>query len=55
MQDAPGLTAQRMHAELDGDADRETVLARFVAQLSPDDGELLRPLLEADEQWSPSC
>lgn len=50
VQDAPGLTAQRMHTELDRDADRETVLARFVAQLSPDDGELLRQLLEADEQ-----
>ncbi|MET9357276.1 BlaI/MecI/CopY family transcriptional regulator [Streptomyces sp. NPDC006617] len=50
VQDAPGLTAQRMHTELDRDADRETVLARFVAQLNPDDGELLRQLLEADEQ-----
>jgi predicted transcriptional regulator len=50
VQDAPGLTARRMHTELDRDADRETVLARFVAQLSPDDGELLRQLLEADEQ-----
>ncbi|SNX66408.1 predicted transcriptional regulator [Streptomyces sp. TLI_55] len=50
VQDAPGLTAQRMHTELDRDADRETVLARFVARLSPDDGELLRQLLEADEQ-----
>ncbi|MEW2087048.1 BlaI/MecI/CopY family transcriptional regulator [Streptomyces sp. NPDC005283] len=50
VQDAPGLTAQRMHTELDRDTDRETVLARFVAQLSPNDGELLRQLLEADEQ-----
>lgn len=50
VQDSPGLTARRMHTELDRDADRETVLARFVAQLSPDDGELLRQLLEADEQ-----
>ncbi|MFF7335607.1 BlaI/MecI/CopY family transcriptional regulator [Streptomyces sp. NPDC090306] len=50
VQDAPGLTARRMHTELDQDADRETVLARFVAQLGPDDGELLRHLLEADER-----
>jgi predicted transcriptional regulator len=49
VQDAPGLTARRMHSELDRDADRETVLARFVAQLSPDDGRLLRRLLEDDE------
>ncbi|MDQ0777184.1 putative transcriptional regulator [Streptomyces aurantiacus] len=49
VQDAHGLTARRMHTELDRDADRETVLARFVAQLSPDDEQLLRQLLEADE------
>lgn len=45
-QDAHGLTARRMHTELDRDADRETVLARFVAQLSPDDEQVLRRLLE---------
>ena len=50
VQDAPGLTARRMYGELDRDADRETVLARFVAQLSPDDEQLLRRLLETDEQ-----
>ncbi|MFJ6738994.1 BlaI/MecI/CopY family transcriptional regulator [Streptomyces sp. NPDC091279] len=49
VQDAPGLTARRMHTELDRDTDRETVLARFVAQLSPGDEELLRRLLEDDE------
>ncbi|MEW2118915.1 BlaI/MecI/CopY family transcriptional regulator [Streptomyces sp. NPDC005474] len=51
VQDAPGLTARRMHTELDRDrdSDRETVLARFVAQLTPDDEQLLRQLLEADE------
>ncbi|MET7703295.1 MULTISPECIES: BlaI/MecI/CopY family transcriptional regulator [unclassified Streptomyces] len=49
VQDAAGLTARRMHSELDRDTDRETVLARFVAQLSPDDEQLLRQLLEADE------
>ncbi|GCB44607.1 CopY family transcriptional regulator [Streptomyces sp. SA15] len=50
VQDAPGLTARRMHTELDRDTDRETVLARFVAQLSPDDEQLLRQLLEGEER-----
>jgi predicted transcriptional regulator len=49
VQDAQGLTARRMHTELDRDTDRETVLARFVAQLDPDDEQLLRQLLEADD------
>ncbi|MGW0996041.1 BlaI/MecI/CopY family transcriptional regulator [Streptomyces sp. NPDC002520] len=48
VQDAHGLTARRMHTELDRDTDRETVLARFVAQLSPDDERILRDLLESD-------
>ncbi|QLJ02025.1 BlaI/MecI/CopY family transcriptional regulator [Streptomyces sp. NEAU-sy36] len=48
VQDAHGLTARRMHSELDRDSDRETVLARFVAQLSPDDERILRDLLESD-------
>ncbi|WEO99229.1 BlaI/MecI/CopY family transcriptional regulator [Streptomyces sp. FXJ1.172] len=50
VQDAQGLTARRMHSELDRDKDRETVLARFVAQLSPDDERVLRDLLEPDER-----
>ncbi|MER5517370.1 BlaI/MecI/CopY family transcriptional regulator [Streptomyces sp. NPDC002763] len=50
VQDAQGLTAKRMHSELDRDSDRETVLARFVAQLSPDDERVLRSLLDAGEQ-----
>ncbi|MBC9725272.1 BlaI/MecI/CopY family transcriptional regulator [Streptomyces sp. TRM68367] len=50
VQDAPGLTARRMHTELDRDTDRETVLARFVAELSPDDEQLLRQLLDGDKQ-----
>ncbi|MDQ0578509.1 BlaI/MecI/CopY family transcriptional regulator [Streptomyces rishiriensis] len=50
VQDAPGLTARRMHTELDRDADRETALARFVAQLSPGDEQHLRRLLEGDER-----
>ncbi|MFG2500615.1 BlaI/MecI/CopY family transcriptional regulator [Streptomyces sp. NPDC048441] len=48
VQDAPGLTARRMHTELDRDDDRESVLARFVDQLAPDDEQLLRQLLEGD-------
>ncbi|MEV0981823.1 BlaI/MecI/CopY family transcriptional regulator [Streptomyces sp. NPDC049915] len=46
VQDPHGLTAVRMLSELDRGNDRETVLARFVAQLSPDDEQLLRRLLE---------
>ncbi|MEW2251043.1 MULTISPECIES: BlaI/MecI/CopY family transcriptional regulator [unclassified Streptomyces] len=46
VQDPHGLTALRMHSELDRGSDRETVLARFVAQLSPDDEQVLRRLLE---------
>ncbi|MEU1198961.1 BlaI/MecI/CopY family transcriptional regulator [Streptomyces sp. NPDC005813] len=48
VQDPHGLTARRMHTELDRDDDRGTALARFVAQLSPDDERLLRDLLESD-------
>ncbi|MHA5054470.1 BlaI/MecI/CopY family transcriptional regulator [Streptomyces sp. SD15] len=46
VQDPHGLTARRMLAELDRDEDRGTALARFVAQLGPDDERLLRDLLE---------
>ncbi|MEU0966739.1 BlaI/MecI/CopY family transcriptional regulator [Streptomyces sp. NPDC005917] len=53
VQDAQGLTAKRMHSELDRDSDRETVLARFVAQLSADDERILRGLLEAGEDTGP--
>ncbi|MET8811040.1 BlaI/MecI/CopY family transcriptional regulator [Streptomyces sp. NPDC004549] len=45
-EDAHGLTARRMHHELDQDADRSVVLARFVEGLSPDDEAELRRLLE---------
>jgi len=50
VQDAQGLTARRMHTELDRDNDRRTVLARFVAQLSEDDERVLRDLLESGER-----
>ncbi|MFJ6571251.1 BlaI/MecI/CopY family transcriptional regulator [Streptomyces sp. NPDC091292] len=44
-QDRHGLTARRMHAELDKDADRHTVLARFVSELNTEDEQVLRELL----------
>ncbi|MFE2426181.1 BlaI/MecI/CopY family transcriptional regulator [Streptomyces sp. NPDC059373] len=45
-EDAAGLTARRMHSELEKDEDRSTVLARFVSQLRDEDEQLLRSLLE---------
>ncbi|MFF3613022.1 BlaI/MecI/CopY family transcriptional regulator [Streptomyces sp. NPDC002580] len=53
VQDPHGLTARRMHTELDRDDDRETALARFVAQLSPDDEQVLRDLLEPGVDTAP--
>ncbi|WP_374118389.1 BlaI/MecI/CopY family transcriptional regulator [Streptomyces sp. 8L] len=49
-QDRQGLTARRMHRELDRDADREVVLARFVSQLGPEDERILRELLETETE-----
>ncbi|MFJ5806575.1 BlaI/MecI/CopY family transcriptional regulator [Streptomyces sp. NPDC093093] len=49
VQDAHGLTARRMHHELDKDTDRQTVLARFVSDLSPEDERTLRDLLEGGD------
>jgi predicted transcriptional regulator len=43
--DQPGLAARRMARVLDGEADREAVLARFVSSLSGSDEELLRRML----------
>ncbi|WP_211467277.1 BlaI/MecI/CopY family transcriptional regulator [Actinocrinis puniceicyclus] len=43
--DEAGLEARRLTALLDGSADREAVLSRFVADLSDSDEELLRRLL----------
>lgn len=43
--DEPGLAARRMRSVLDGVADRERVIARFVSDLSVDDERLLRQLL----------
>jgi predicted transcriptional regulator len=48
-EDAPGLTARRMHSELAKDDDRSAVLARFVSQLKDEDEQLLRSLLDDGE------
>ncbi|MEU7427950.1 BlaI/MecI/CopY family transcriptional regulator [Streptomyces sp. NPDC040750] len=46
VEDAHGLTARRMHRELDQDGDRSLVLARFIEGLSAADEAELRRLLE---------
>src|SRR5215469_11425696 len=46
--DEPGLAARRMARVLDGEADREAVLARFVSTLSESDEELLRRMLSPE-------
>lgn len=48
-EDAPGLTARRMHSELAKDEDRSAVLARFVSQLNDEDERMLRSLLDGGE------
>ncbi|MEU1073569.1 MULTISPECIES: BlaI/MecI/CopY family transcriptional regulator [unclassified Streptomyces] len=47
--DEPGLTARHMHQVMNGGTDRETVLTRFVDELSDHDEDLLRRLLGTDE------
>jgi predicted transcriptional regulator len=43
--DTATLTARQMRRLLDRDADRPAALARFVAELGPDDERLLNDLL----------
>ncbi|WP_020664848.1 BlaI/MecI/CopY family transcriptional regulator [Amycolatopsis benzoatilytica] len=43
--DEPGLAARRMSKVLDAEADRSSVLARFVSNLSESDERVLRDLL----------
>ncbi|WP_327715025.1 BlaI/MecI/CopY family transcriptional regulator [Streptomyces sp. NBC_00490] len=43
--DQAGLAAHKMRKLLDGESDREAVLASFVTSLDPDDEKLLRDLL----------
>ncbi|MFJ9693403.1 BlaI/MecI/CopY family transcriptional regulator [Kitasatospora sp. NPDC101183] len=45
--DAAGLAALRMRRMLDGEADRDAVLASFVSALLPHDEDLLRALLDS--------
>ncbi len=47
--DHAGLAAHRMRKVLDGESDRQAVLASFVTALGPDDERLLRELLERPE------
>ena len=47
--DTSTLTARRMRRLLDHGADRESVLASFVAELGPDDGRLLAQLLDQEK------
>ncbi|MFG2127128.1 BlaI/MecI/CopY family transcriptional regulator [Streptomyces sp. NPDC048751] len=47
--DQAGLAAHRMRKVLDGESDREAVLASFVTSLEPEDERLLRELLGRPE------
>ncbi|MEU9451126.1 BlaI/MecI/CopY family transcriptional regulator [Streptomyces sp. NPDC048277] len=47
--DEASHTARRMHSLLEGGADREAVLARFVSELSAQDEHLLHQLLSAHD------
>lgn len=47
--DTSTLTARRMRRLLDHGVDRESVLARFVSELGPEDGRLLAQLLEQEQ------
>jgi predicted transcriptional regulator len=50
--DQAGLAAHKMRKLLDGESDREAVLASFVTSLDPDDEKLLRDLLGQAEGGS---
>lgn len=52
--DVAGLAALKMRRLLDGERDREAVLARFVTALPPDDEQLLRALLDAADGADPA-
>ncbi|MEU9121967.1 BlaI/MecI/CopY family transcriptional regulator [Streptomyces sp. NPDC048506] len=55
IQDSAGLTARRMRSELDKQDDRGTALARFVSQLTDEDEQLLRSLLDGAEDGAPGA
>jgi predicted transcriptional regulator len=46
---AAEMAADRMHAELEAGSDRDTILARFVSNLSPDEEAALRSLLAGED------
>lgn len=48
VKDAAQTAADRMHAVLESSSDRDTILARFVSNLNPDDEAALRALLAQD-------
>jgi predicted transcriptional regulator len=48
--DQPGLAARKMSQVLDGEDDRQAVLARFVSTLSGQDEELIRALIGTPPQ-----
>ncbi|MBN3932135.1 BlaI/MecI/CopY family transcriptional regulator [Streptomyces verrucosisporus] len=48
--DEAGLAALRMRRVLDGESDRQAVLASFVTSLPPGDERMLRELLERAEE-----
>lgn len=54
MADTATLTARQMHRLLNRDADRPAALARFVAELGPDDERLLNELLSGMDRQDPS-
>lgn len=47
--DEAGLAARKMRKVLDGESDREAVLASFLTELPPGDEQLLRELLRQAE------
>ncbi|MGW7269100.1 BlaI/MecI/CopY family transcriptional regulator [Streptomyces sp. NPDC054864] len=47
--DEAGLAARKMRKVLDGESDRQAVLASFLTELPPGDERLLRELLRQDE------
>ncbi|WP_367047349.1 BlaI/MecI/CopY family transcriptional regulator [Streptomyces sp. Je 1-332] len=47
--DEAGLAARKMRKVLDGERDRQAVLASFLTELPPGDERLLRELLRQDE------
>ncbi|GHK01355.1 BlaI/MecI/CopY family transcriptional regulator [Streptomyces sp. NPDC003753] len=51
--DEASHTAERMHTLLEGGADREAVLTRFVSELSEEDEQLLQRLLAGHDGHQP--